>query len=67
MTLRNTFLHKNMGVQYTYPFLLNLKSCYSFQIQKADLCLGSCLLRLYPAGIRPQLLAEKFRHEKNPQ
>lgn len=65
--LRNTFLRKNMGVQYTYPFLLNLKSCCSFQIQKADLCLGSCLLRLYPAGIRPQLLAEKFRHEKKPQ
>ena len=66
MTLRNTFLHKNMGVQYTCPFLLNLKSCCSFQIQKADLCLGSCLLRLYPAGTYPQLLAEKFRHKKSP-
>ena len=60
------FLHKNIGVQYTCPFLLNLKSCCSFQIRKEDLCLGSCLLRLHPAGTPPQLLADKFRHEKSP-
>ena len=50
-----------------HAFLLNVKSCCSFQIQKADLCLESCLLRLYPTGTHPQLLAEKFRHEKKPQ
>ena len=38
-----------------------------FKFRKADLCLNSCLLRLYPAGTHPQLLAEKFRHEKKPQ
>ena len=54
----------DIGVQYTYPFLLNLKSCCLFQIQKVDLCLGSCLLRLYPAGTYPQLLAENSGTKK---
>ena len=47
MTLRNTFLHKNMGVQYTYPFLLNLKSvsCSKFKSGGDRLLLMPLIMR----------------------
>ena len=73
--LKNSFIYISR-ILLRIVFSLYANTCLEIPIisaicvcvfQKADLCLGSCLLRLYPAGIRPQLLAEKFRHEKKPQ